>query len=51
MLFAQLWGLGRMAHSLIYLGYKHVVHRFAVFATSNCVVVAMVLELALSLPR
>lgn len=41
----------RVAHSLIYLGYNHVVHRFAVFATSNCVVVAMVLDLALSLPR
>jgi hypothetical protein len=28
-----------------------VVHRFAVFAASNFVVVAMVFELALSLPR
>ena len=36
---------------LIYLGYNHVVHRFAVFAASNFVVVAMVFELALSLPR
>lgn len=41
----------RLAHSLIYLGYNHVVHRFAVFAASNFVVVAMVFELALSLPR
>ena len=41
----------RVAHSLIFLGYNHVVHRFAVFAISNFVVVAMVFDLALSLPR
>ena len=31
----------RVAHSLIYLTYNHVVHRFAVFAASNLVVLAL----------
>lgn len=33
----------RIAHSLIYLTYNHVVHRFAVFATSNVVVLVLLL--------
>lgn len=41
----------RIVHSLIYLTYNHVVQRFAVFATSNLVVVAMVIYLALKLPQ
>jgi hypothetical protein len=41
----------RVAHSLIYLTYNHVVHRFAVFATSNLVVVAMLILLATKLPH
>lgn len=40
----------RIVHSLIYLTYNHVVHRFAVFAISNFVVLAMVIYLALKLP-
>lgn len=40
----------RLAHSLIYLTYNHVVHRFAVFAISNFVVLAMIFDLAFSLP-
>jgi len=40
----------RVVHSLIYLTYNNVVHRFAVFAISNCVVLAMVVYLALRLP-
>jgi hypothetical protein len=32
----------RFVHSLIYFTYNHVVHRFAVFATSNLVVLAMI---------
>lgn len=39
----------RMAHSIIYLSYNHVVHRFAVFATSNLVVIALVIHLGLAL--
>lgn len=39
----------RILHSLIYLGYNNVVHRFAVFATSNIVVLAMVVHLGSSL--
>ena len=39
----------RIAHSLIYLTYNHVVHRFAVFATSNLVVLAMLICLAVRL--
>jgi hypothetical protein len=32
----------RLIHSLIYFTYNHVVHRFAVFAISNLVVLAMI---------
>lgn len=39
----------RIAHSLIYLTYNNVVHRFAVFAASNLVVLAMVAHLGKSL--
>lgn len=39
----------RIAHSLIYLTYNNVVHRFAVFAASNLVVLAMVGHLGKSL--
>ncbi len=39
----------RIAHSLIYLTYNDVVHRFAVFAVSNLVVLAMICRLAISL--
>lgn len=31
----------RIAHSLIHLGYNHVLHRFAAFASSNCVLLAL----------
>jgi hypothetical protein len=39
----------RFAHSLIYFTYNHVVHRFAVFATSNLVIVAMIFYLGVAL--
>lgn len=39
----------RIAHSVIYLTYNHVVHRFAVFAISNVVVVTMLGYLAMAL--
>lgn len=39
--FAWLYFGLRVAHSLIYLTYNHVVHRFAVFAASNLVVLAL----------
>jgi hypothetical protein len=39
----------RFAHSLIYFTYNHVVHRFAVFATSNLVIVAMICCLGVAL--
>ena len=39
----------RLAHSIVYLTYNHVFHRFAVFATSNFVVVALVGHLAIQL--
>lgn len=32
----------RLVHSLVYFTYNHVIHRFAVFATSNLVVLAMI---------
>ncbi|RQO61887.1 hypothetical protein DBR47_07135 [Paucibacter sp. KBW04] len=35
----------RLAHSLIYFSYNHVIHRFAVFASSNLVLLAMILYL------
>ncbi len=41
----------RMIHSFIYLTYNHVVHRFFVFATSNVVVVALLIYLAMALAR
>ncbi len=36
----------RILHSIVYLTYNHVVHRFAVFAVSNLVVLAMIGHLA-----
>lgn len=41
----------RMVHSFIYLTYNHVVHRFFVFATSNVVVVVLLIYLAAALAR
>jgi hypothetical protein len=41
----------RIVHSLIYLSYNHVVHRFAVFAASNLVVLALVINLVVILAR
>ena len=35
----------RLVHTFIYFTYNNVVHRFAVFATSNFVVLAMILYL------
>jgi hypothetical protein len=40
----------RVIHSLIYLTYNHILHRFAVFAASNLVVIAMVFHLGTGLP-
>ncbi len=39
----------RVVHSLIYLTYNHVMHRFAAFAASNVVVLVMILYLGLQL--
>lgn len=39
----------RLAHSLIYFTYNHVIHRFAVFATSNLVVLALIVYLGMAL--
>jgi hypothetical protein len=39
----------RVVHSLIYFTYNHVIHRFAVFATSNFVIAAMVMYLVVAL--
>jgi hypothetical protein len=39
----------RFAHSLIYFTYNHVIHRFAVFAASNLVVVVMTVYLGVAL--
>jgi len=39
----------RVAHSLIYFTYNHVVHRFTVFAVSNLVVLAMIVYLGKAL--
>ena len=39
----------RIVHSIVYLTYNHVVHRFAVFAASNLLVLAMVGYLACKL--
>jgi hypothetical protein len=41
----------RIGHSLIYLTYNHVIHRFAIFATSNLLVLAMLIDLAFKLAR
>jgi hypothetical protein len=41
----------RMGHSFVYLTYNHVIHRFFVFATSNLVVVAMLIYLAVALAK
>ena len=41
----------RIGHSLIYLTYNHVIHRFAIFATSNLIVMAMLIDLAVKLAR
>lgn len=35
----------RLAHSLIYFTYNHVIHRFAVFASSNLVLLALIFYL------
>ncbi len=48
---AWLYVLLRIVHSSIYLTYNHVVHRFAVFAASNLVVLALVGHLALKLAQ
>jgi hypothetical protein len=41
----------RIVHSVIYLSYNHVIHRFAVFAISNLVVLAMLAYLASALAK
>lgn len=41
----------RVAHSLIYLTYNHVMHRFLAFATSNVVLVIMWLRLLQELAK
>ena len=48
---ALAWGYFglRIAHSLIYLTYNHVVLRFAVFALSNLVILAMIFCLGVAL--
>lgn len=38
----------RMVHSYTYLTYNHVVHWFFVFATSNLIVVALLIYLAMA---
>ncbi|MCL2297503.1 MAG: MAPEG family protein [Proteobacteria bacterium] len=39
----------RFAHSLIYFTYNQVVHRFAVFAASNLVVLTMIVYMVIAL--
>lgn len=39
----------RVVHGVIYLTYNHIIHRFAVFASSNVVLLALVIYLAASL--
>ena len=39
----------RVAHSLIYFTYNHSVHRFAVFAASNLIVLALIFDLGYGL--
>ena len=46
---AWLYVVLRVVHSLIYFTYNHVVHRFAVFAISNLVVLAMIVYLGKAL--
>jgi len=46
---AWLYVVLRLAHSIVYLTYNHVIHRFAVFATSNFVVVGLLAYLAIQL--
>jgi hypothetical protein len=46
MVMAWLYFALRMVHCFVYMTYNNVVHRFAVFATSNVVVVCMVMYLA-----
>ena len=46
---AWLYVVLRLAHSLIYFTYNRVVHRFAVFAASNLVIVAMTIYLGVVL--
>jgi len=41
----------RVVHSLVYLTYNHVIHRFLVFATSNVVLVIMWFMLLLKLSK
>lgn len=36
----------RVAHSLIYFTYNHLIHRFAVFATSNLILLVLILYTA-----
>ncbi len=50
---ALAWGYValRVLHSLVYLTYNRVLHRFAVFAASNLVLAALWLQLTLTLLR
>jgi hypothetical protein len=41
----------RIIHTLIYITYNHVIHRFAIFAASNFVIVALLIYLASALAR
>jgi hypothetical protein len=41
----------RIIHTLIYLTYNDVIHRFAIFAASNFVIVALLIYLAMALAR
>jgi hypothetical protein len=41
----------RIIHTLIYLTYNHVIHRFAIFAASNFVIVALLIYLTTALAR
>ena len=41
----------RIAHSLIYMTYNHIIHRFATFALSNFVVLALTAYLAAALAK
>jgi hypothetical protein len=39
----------RFVHSMVYFTYNHVVHRFAVFASSNLVIIGMIIYLGVAL--